>query len=101
MSRRGDADRAAASIARIGRLEEALRAARKELWDCWHSHMSAAEFAADPVIEQIDAALARPMSPKQEPADWLECSLCGGAYYGIREGCLHKDPRCPMKGKNP
>lgn len=42
---------------RIAVLEEALRHARSEFWQMWHSHMSKAAFNAEPIIEEIDALL--------------------------------------------
>lgn len=39
-------------------IREALRGARTELWDTWHSGMSEEHFNADPTIQDIDNAIA-------------------------------------------
>lgn len=58
-------------------VREALRGARTELWDVWHSGMSEEQFNADPTIQDIDNAIALLDAEAAGVPDDGMCPQCG------------------------
>lgn len=100
MSRRQDADRAAAAGSTIERLSSALKHAAGQFRLYETLHTEAAKTSRE-LAEMCEKALKPPKAVTPEPDGWIECTLCGDAYYGDKAGCPYKDSRCPMKGRNP
>lgn len=100
MGRRQDEYRATLLGAKAARLEDALTRAATQFRALETFHAEAARISKE-LADAADAALARPQTVTPEPDGWIECTLCGDAYYGDKEGCPNRDRRCPMKGQNP
>lgn len=100
MGRRQDEYRATLLGAKADRLEEALKHAAGQFRLYEKLHTGAAKTSRE-LAEMCEKALDRPKAVTPPPDGWIECTLCGDAYYGDKEGCPNRDKRCPMKGTNP
>lgn len=100
MGRRQDEYRATLLGARSARLEDALNRIVEQLAQVARLLTEAANTSKG-IAEIAEEALARPKTVTPEPDGWIECTLCGDAYYGDKAGCPNRDKRCPMKGQNP